>query len=240
MATDTLPPSLSFLTDASHLLATTAPGISAHLMTQRNSLLFQHELPQSDAQKEHVCGCCGHIMIPGQGSLLKLETSKDSLRKKREKKRNEKQPTKKKKIEKAAGDAAQRKPTRNTRKRIECGKCGRVTSITIPQAPPIPRPISRRQQKPPATLPASRDPETPKRKPEVVPSVRLGGATGRDRIADASVEPSKPASANASSKKRAKSRRQGLQALLQQSQSAGTSAQGSGGLGLSLSDFLKK
>lgn len=50
--------------------------------------------------------------------------------------------------------------------------------------------------------------------------------------------PKQPPSANASSKKRAKNRKAGLQALLSQSQ-AGSSGVRSG-LGLSLSDFMKK
>jgi RNase P subunit RPR2 len=47
-----------------------------------------------------------------------------------------------------------------------------------------------------------------------------------------------PASANANSKKRAKNRKAGLQALLSQSQAGSSSARS--GLGLSLSDFMKK
>lgn len=47
-----------------------------------------------------------------------------------------------------------------------------------------------------------------------------------------------PPSANANSKKRAKSRKAGLQALLSRSQTGGSGARA--GLGLSLSDFMKK
>ncbi|KAI0384863.1 hypothetical protein F5Y04DRAFT_222549 [Hypomontagnella monticulosa] len=125
MASDTLPQSLGFLTDAAHILMKTAPETSAYLMAQRNSLIFHHDLEQSDMQREHVCGACGHILIPGQGSELKLETNKAIW---------------KKRVEKKSSVAMSKTITvAGCRKRFTCGMCGQYTDISIPQAPPISR-----------------------------------------------------------------------------------------------------
>ncbi|KAK3293223.1 uncharacterized protein B0H64DRAFT_208311 [Chaetomium fimeti] len=59
--------SLNFLYDAGHLLAITAPETSAYLMGRRNDLMLEHELTLSDKHRQHVCSCCGRIMLLGQG-----------------------------------------------------------------------------------------------------------------------------------------------------------------------------
>ncbi|OTA95153.1 hypothetical protein M434DRAFT_29189 [Hypoxylon sp. CO27-5] len=203
MASDTLPDSLGFLTDAAHLLMKTAPETSAYLMMQRNLLMFHNDLEQSDMQRQHVCGACGHIMIPGQGSELKMESNK-AIRRKRLGKRNgaSKSPGSKKVSAVGCG------------KRINCGMCGRYTNTSVPPAPPVSR---RRLLKP-----------TKPTKP-----LTLGALHSN---ASAPVPEPVKVSANVSSKKRAKSRKQGLQALLQQAQSS----KPQNGLGLSLNDFMMK
>ncbi|KAK7756362.1 hypothetical protein SLS62_001588 [Diatrype stigma] len=222
MASDTLPATLGFLTDAAHLLAKTSPEISGHLMTERNSLMSSHDLQQSDIQRQHVCGCCGHIMIPGQGSKLKLETDRALRRKVTRRMKAERSATSTKAAMKEAN------PTRKTRKRFECGMCGRYTIITMPPAAPV----SRNRPKQPATNAGTYA------KQSSIPANMSAGQAGRSGAVHLPLETPKAPSANASSKKRAKSRKQGLQALLQQSQS--NSSLSPGGLGLSLSDFLKK
>ncbi|KAI0018222.1 hypothetical protein F4780DRAFT_531039 [Xylariomycetidae sp. FL0641] len=202
MATDPLPASLSFLTDAAHLLAAASPQVSAHLMSQRNSLMFNNDLEQPDAQRQRVCGSCGHIMMPGQGDLLKFETRRAVRRKG--------------KATKAEAPAK----AKACQKRFTCGMCGRFTKIDLPR----PNPIQRRRKAQTSsdlclsTSTEARDVSTPP------PGVAAADAAA-----------AKP-SANANSKKRAKNRKQGLQALLQQS----TKAKPQGGLGLSLADFMKK
>lgn len=185
---------LNYLTDAAHLLAFTAPETSSYLMRQRNGLLFANELEQSATQRQHVCGACGCIMIPGQNSTLKLENEKASRRRI---KGNASVTSK-------AQPVSQKPRTRaGPSKVFACERCTRYTRVDLP----APAPISRK--KPLAT--ASKTTETAKQP---------------------------PTSSNASSKKRAKNRKAGLQALLDQSQAGGTGART--GLGFSLSDFMKK
>lgn len=171
------------MTDAAHLLAFTAPQVSAFIMSQRSGLLFANELNQPDTQRQHVCGACGHIMILGQNSSLKLETDKAIRQKQR--------PRNGQKLQREAGPS----------KVFTCDSCGKYTRIQLPP----PAPISRK-------------------KPLPVPAV----SSRPDAVSK------QPPTANASSKKRAKSRKAGLQALLSQSGAAKT------GLGLSLSDFMRK
>ncbi|KAI1471270.1 uncharacterized protein F4812DRAFT_171929 [Daldinia caldariorum] len=204
MTNETLPESLRFLTDAAHLLVKTAPEASAYLMAQRNSLLFHNDLEQSDLQRQHACGACGHIMIPGQGSELKIESNMGLKRRKAKKKNST-----------SKGVTEKSMSTVQHRKRFTCGMCSRYTDFILPLAPP-----------------------TSRRRPlKSTKSLSLDVSHRNARNAPTPPEPVKT-SANASSKKRAKSRKQGLQALLQQAQSSASKSQS--GLGLSLSDFMSK
>ncbi|KAB5582566.1 hypothetical protein GE09DRAFT_1211207 [Coniochaeta sp. 2T2.1] len=185
---------LNYLNDAAHLLAFTAPETSSYLMRQRNGLMFANEIELSATQRQHVCGACGRIMIPGQNSTLKLKNEMASSRKRG------KRP---------AGSAIGKAPAVPRRdaqaglsKIFTCNNCGRYTKVQLP----APVPISRK-------------------KPSAVVT----------KTVETAKQP--PASANASSKKRAKNRKAGLQALLSQ---AGGSGGAKSGLGLSLSDFMKR
>jgi hypothetical protein len=196
MAAQELPATRRFLTDAAHLLATTAPETSAYLMSRRNDLMFEHEMPLADKQREHVCTCCGHIILPGKGSHLQVKS--------------EGRPDKKK------TRSARKTPGSGPAKVVTCGHCGRLTSIKLP----APTPISRRKLK-------------------VEKAARASGLGASSSLsASTSTEAtSHKASSNASSKKRAKSRKAGLQALLDQSNASRNSRPG---LGLSLADFMEK
>ncbi|KAK8087383.1 RNAse P Rpr2/Rpp21/SNM1 subunit domain-containing protein [Apiospora phragmitis] len=208
MEKETLEPSLRFLTDAAHLLAKTAPETSAHIMAKRNSLMFENNLELSDRQREHICGSCGHIMIPGAGDALKLETDK-VIRKSRSKKGA------------VAAKPDARKPGRASgiRKVMTCKMCDRYTKLDFPPPPSI---VRRAKAKPTIST--------------TIPGLPI--APGAKANAAQASEPAKaPPSANASSKKRAKNRKQGLQALLQ---SQASSSAPKVGLGLSLADFMKK
>ncbi|KAK2042835.1 RNAse P Rpr2/Rpp21/SNM1 subunit domain-containing protein [Colletotrichum somersetense] len=192
MDSSTLPAHLTYLNDAAHLLRTSAPETSAYLMNHHNELMFLNDMEQNDVRRQHVCGACGHIMIPGQSTVLKLETEKALKRKRRGVKSRDSQ----------AKDQPQL-PRAGTRKLFNCGNCSRTTKISFPPPPPI----LRRRAK----------------------SEQLSAAKGRQ---SSMAEPAKPATSNSSSKKRAKNRKAGLQALLSQAKTSS-----SGSRNLSLADF---
>ncbi|KAH7039935.1 uncharacterized protein B0I36DRAFT_357308 [Microdochium trichocladiopsis] len=220
-ATENLPASLVFLTDAAHLLASSSPQISAHLMSQRNSLMTSTGLVVSDAQRQHACTACGHIMVPGRADVLRLDAHKAALRKRT----------------KPRLGPASRKPAQSSsssshgaggRKRLDCAMCTSYTDIAVPPAPKI----SRRR---PATASHASRAAASAASALAPNATTTSAATARAPSPVMASEPAK-SSVNASSKKRAKSRKQGLQALLQQSRSSTPQS----GLGLSLADFMKK
>ncbi len=147
--------------------------------------MFQHDMLPSPVQRQHVCGACGHIMITGDGTTLKLQ----SRRELRRKQGNQQQTP-----SRVQDQAAERVKT------VTCGRCSKTTTADL--APPDR--IVRRK--------AARQPDQAKAQPSGTP---------------------KPVTANASSKKRAKNRKAGLQALLsgQQQQKANP---------LTLGDFMRK
>ncbi|KAK7707026.1 hypothetical protein SLS64_007234 [Diaporthe eres] len=202
MVSSELGPQLQFLTDAAHLLCASSPETSAFLMSRRTSLLVDHDVPVTDHQRQHVCSCCGHIMVPGQGTGLKIGADKAL------KSRIRKQP-------KAQGASPPAAPSSSQKpgmsKVFTCGNCSRYTKLQLP----APKPLKARGR--------SKRVDQQKVLQEKRPAA-----------------PAEPArlSANASSKKRAKNRKAGLQALLDQR--SGQSSSPSSGLGLSLSDFMKK
>lgn len=228
MSADPLPATLSFLTDAAHLLLLASPETSAHLMSQRNSLMFNSGLDQSDVQRQHACGCCGHIMIAGHGDSFKMESGKMARRKKTA-------PSKKRKAEEGP-------PRSGCRKTLTCGKCGRYTRIQLPPPVRIARRRPNQTSKPTMVASASsitttttttttttmKTTATATASARPPPLISPPGSSSAPRTA-ASM------SANANSKKRAKNRKQGLQALLQQSASSKPQT----GLGLSLADFMQ-
>lgn len=221
MVSSELGPQLHFLTDAAHLLAASSPETSAFLMTRRTSLLVDHDVTVTEHQRQHVCSCCGHIMVPGQaGTELKLGV--DRVLKSRTRAgtgtRTRKQP--KAQGAPAAAPSSSQKP--GISKVFSCGKCSRYTKLQLPPPGPLLKGRLRAKSK-------------SKSKSKSVGQQKL--PQGNRQAVAAATEPAK-LSANASSKKRAKNRKAGLQALLDQR--SGQSSSPSSGHGLSLSDFMKK
>ncbi|KAI1110657.1 hypothetical protein F5Y14DRAFT_428323 [Nemania sp. NC0429] len=234
MSADSLPTTLSFLTDAAHLLALASPETSAHLMSRRNLLMFDSGLDQNDVQRQHVCGCCGHIMIAGHGDSFKMDSGKMARRKK-----TKTATGKNKKIQEGP-------PRTGCRKKLTCGKCGRYTRIRLPPPAPISRRRPNQISKPTmsAGVPIKMTTTTAMTTTMIPAKTTISTSTTAKATAARSISSSGPSStpgaaastsANANSKKRAKSRKQGLQALLQQS----TSSKPQAGLGLSLADFMQ-
>lgn len=210
-------PHLTFLTNASHLLAHTSPQTSAHLHHHRTALLLASSptaIPStlSDAShRQHACTACGHIFLPGQnGDTLTIRSDKipSSKSKARKTQHRGKKPT----TTAAATTPHPRAVPAGVSKVLKCGTCAALTVLRMP----APGRISRR------SLTAAAPQHTAAVVEPAAPAA--GAVVGK--------------SANANSKKRAKNRKAGLQALLDEKKKTPSSA--SGGLGLSLADFMKK
>lgn len=196
-----LSPQVHFLSDAAHLLATASPETSAFLMSRRNELLVENDITIPETQRQHVCSCCGHIMIPGKGSILKIETGKACRLKT---KKQQRQPRNTSKTAVVVPPAEKRSQPAGVSKVMTCGNCGKNSRLKLDGPNRISRPKKLAQQS-----------ATQQKQVQVPEPARL--------------------SANANSKKRAKNRKAGLQALLDQKQGSTAS-----GFGLSLSDFMMK
>ncbi|TGO15808.1 hypothetical protein BTUL_0035g00110 [Botrytis tulipae] len=71
---------LRYLNESAHFLAKSAPTTSKYLVSQCNSLMFDHEIEQPDLSKRGSCSACGSIMM--LGSEGKLEVKSQSLKQK--------------------------------------------------------------------------------------------------------------------------------------------------------------
>ncbi|CAI4212561.1 unnamed protein product [Parascedosporium putredinis] len=193
MATLNLQARLSYLTDAAHLLAASAPETSSYLMDKRNSLTAKHGIAISDVEKQHACAACGNILIPGSSALAEAEP-----------------PTLGPigYVKRSGKSAGQPKVERvGITKTVSCDRCARTTVVQLPPAPVVGH-VKRHQ--------------------------RAKAAKPLDKVSAAEVPVAKTTSVNAVSKKRAKNRKAGLQALLADSKAAKPSS------GLSLASFMKK
>ncbi|KAG5979270.1 hypothetical protein E4U55_005348 [Claviceps digitariae] len=199
MASQRLSAELSFLTDAAHLLRQTAPETSAHLMRQRAELMYHNGLAQQETQSQHVCGACGHIMIPGQKTALKLHGSP--------------RPRAGKRTGLKRSSMATAPPKGGPTKSIMCGLCRQITRISLPPPEAV-----RRRKRPQALA---------------ISSSSSSSSNKMTNVAVSGLHAQKPTAttANASSKKRAKNRKGGLQALLAGQQHKSSSS-------LSLADFM--
>jgi hypothetical protein len=196
--------SLSFLNDAAHVLAATAPETSAYLMSRRNQHALANGMDQTDISRQHVCNCCGHIMALGIDSTLKL----DSYKTHQKRPRRRLCPGAKKPL--ATPTTARSGPA----KVITCGMCSRKTVVRFPPPERIARKRSRKEPIPSST------------------GLQRTQTGQRQELTKLSTT----ATASTGSKKRAKNRKGGLQALLEQNKAAKSST----GFGLTLEHFQKK
>ncbi|KAF7858879.1 hypothetical protein EAF04_008921 [Stromatinia cepivora] len=111
---------LRYLNESAHFLATSAPTTSKYLMSQCNSLMFDHEIEQPESQKRQSCLACGTIMILGREG--KLEVKSQSSNKKRHRK-------------KPAGASSEERAMIYT-----CGSCNKKTRHRLGPAPEVSRP----------------------------------------------------------------------------------------------------
>ncbi len=72
---------LCYLNDSAHLLATTAPATSRHLISRRNTMMFENELDPSEAQRRNACAACGTIIILGWEGTMQTNTQSPQRKK---------------------------------------------------------------------------------------------------------------------------------------------------------------
>lgn len=196
---------LNFLRDSASFLSSQSPSTAAHLLASHIQILYEDFKPLNYRQKETFCGACGSIRKPEH--TKKFEVKPKNIKSKG-------------KPLKDAGSAGATV--------YKCLRCYRRT--VLPHRKPAARPNVQKQPiSTPAQLSSSSTVSTAEKAPEKA-------ATQAPSDTAVSVDaPAKTTSENASSKKRAKARKQGgLQALLaskQRSQSTSSS--------LDLLDFLQ-
>ena len=189
---------LRFLHQSAHLLATTAPSTSAHLMLERHTLAGYNGKSQSKASSKGYCLACGTIMITGQTSKTEIfdpNVVLSSLSKTRKKRRR-----------KLLGLDKQVK--------TKCLICHRATTVPLPNV-----------QK------AGTETGTSLLSTGIVPPQNASASVQVKASSDMM-----PTTANNSSKKRAKVRQGGLQAMLERSKAMKSR---SSGFDLDLMDFMK-
>lgn len=175
---------LSYLTDAAHLLHSTAPATSAHLMSQRRDLLSCQSIQPSDVQLQDVCGACGHVLLASGNDSVKLESWRP---RRRVSQRKGKAPLKG--IGKGMASGS-RKLHKGPCKVISCGNCSKATRINLD----APAPATRTRT--------------------VASKSQLLSESSTPMTLDGTSSTSKKPTASVSSKKRTKNRKAGLQALL--------------------------
>ncbi|KAI9862165.1 MAG: hypothetical protein M1813_004941 [Trichoglossum hirsutum] len=211
MAPDSVVSRLRYLNDAAHLLTVKSPAVSAQLLSQYNKIALKNELNPPDARRRGICGACGSIMVPGWTCHIHSQ-GEESPRKTRRKRQKSKSHN--------AAPSLVLTPDgiemNELRVLYKCQVCGRTTRQIVPK---------KRASGRPARITAVPHPLTAN------PSIPAGNLDSNK------VEPAKVASANASSKKRAKARKQGgLQALLAKKKEGGEQK---GDFGLDLMDLMK-
>ncbi|KYK61240.1 uncharacterized protein DCS_02382 [Drechmeria coniospora] len=133
MASAHIATDLRYLTDAAHLLRNSAPDTAAHLMRHRAGLMSHNNLCQHELQRQHVCSACGNIMVPGQDTGVRLESSCTRTRRPSGKKTDLRSASKSKGVAPHSSDEG---PT----KVLTCGRCHRVTRVNLPAPPSAVRP----------------------------------------------------------------------------------------------------
>jgi hypothetical protein len=206
---NTLPLSLQFLKSAASLMAQRAPSSAAQLGATYNELMFANEMRLSDDQRREICGGCGGLSTRESPCLIEETVNRS------ESSAKEGASNKSKNLSKQAHTPFAKRLDASSV--YVCQRCRRKTQLSI----------SSTQHR--STL--HRDSST--------------RSLSKDSASSSAVPPGLPVSsfakptatsASVSSKKRAKSRKGGLQALLAKKQD---NQQGTGAFGLDLMDLMK-
>lgn len=201
-------PQLNFLRDSAQFLSFQSPSTSAHLLAVHNRILHDQFRPLNFRQHETFCGACGSLRTPHITKKVEI------------KEKSAKSKAQKSKVTKPAG-SQDAPPGAVVYKCLRCYKRA---------VQPIRKPASRKNIQ---SVPIAAT------EPVVSSTAASTSKTSPQEAADAATPSvsSKTTSENASSKKRAKARKQGgLQALLASKQRSQTQTSSS----LDLFDFLQQ
>ncbi|MCJ1303096.1 hypothetical protein MMC08_005903 [Hypocenomyce scalaris] len=200
---------LSFLARAAQSYATSAPSTSAHLVTQYRAVAAEHSSGSPLTQPNNTCGACGSIMIPGRTCRTRLDDRSVTI--------EGATPRKKKRPNRSKSSPSGTEKTLTT----ECLLCWKSTKKSL----------QRRKSSKLTEIEGSNQVAGPSRTTTATP-----GDRPTPRISNNNLSRATPA--NASSKKRAKARKESrLGALLAKSKS---SQAPSLGFGLDLMDMMKE
>lgn len=227
---------IAYLSNAAHILHTSAPETSMHLMKCRNELARFYEIGLPDQERLHTCVGCGEIFVAGQGAKLTLKSGRalgtfNQRRAPRARRFGQ--------IEKRAPreSAMLKHPRGLARKTVECGQCHQSTYFVQlrPSARPRRKTLKKAAAEPKSTTNKSL-PNTTSTPIQHAPSSVSGdrGENSQSRPSPVLPTTTPKSTTNANSKKRAKQRKAGLQALLSQAQSSQASRN------LGLNDFRRK
>lgn len=206
---------LKYLDEAAHVLALASPETSSFLESQYSYLVAENDLTPPDSRKKDVCGACGTILIPGLSCTITQETNLP-LGPKKKGSNVEKRTASKDNIPKKM-------------KIYSCSRCSSKTRL------PIQSTKARMNAPKPAKASTAASSTTTVAASAQPTEAKSSAATNAAVPVSAPPNPA-PAAANASSKKRAKARKGGLQALLANSKKDTGSSKG---FGLDLMDLMR-
>lgn len=221
------PPQFRHLWAASHALATTSPAVSAHLMARLHKLSFDQKVDLSEVTTpHHCCGACGAITMPGWNNHVRASSNHERKRKR-----------KFSKMPDAPNAPIQRKEAKASKLRMiyECRTCGRSTTEQIPSLAKKKKSSNRVR----STLASENSASL-----SVQSAADVSSSSTTTNVRPSPVSSAPVPSQNASSKRRAKSRKGNslsdiLAAKKKQDSSGGGRGNGFGGFGLDLMDLAK-
>ncbi|OMP88319.1 hypothetical protein BK809_0003076 [Diplodia seriata] len=198
---------LKYLHEAAHVMALASPETSSFLESQYSHLLAENDLIPPESRKREVCGACGTILIPGISCTVTQEQVP---------------PRKSKKKGSKVQKLGQSEAGKGCKMKIySCLRCSSKARLQIPSKK------ARMGTRKPARSPSGESPAP------TTAAITQTPAAEPDAPATA---PANPAPANANSKKRAKARKGGLQALLANSKKETNPSKG---FGLDLMDLMR-
>lgn len=215
MASKAMNAKLNHLHESALLLAVTSPATSAFLGSQYLKVADHTDLESrsSDSRNQGFCSACGNILIPGWSCQIIQQVAGHSKVRKS--------------AEKRAGTTASAANSISKTTVYQCLRCNSKIRQSVQKS----------------AKPRSAPTKSAQVQMVLTPSSDLGTSSGTSAPATPQPQATGPpvsAAVNASSKKRARARKQGgLQAMLAKSKTETATSSAGAGFGLDLMDFMK-